>query len=311
MELLNGILYLVLGLLVLIYFMNKCGCRRVEGIEATRRLDLDPIDDGTCVCKNPKWDDLPFGLPNFIKSGNPDWCADKDGKRWPYVATNNLCRSKLNQGQTDCEAHRIERNGEVGEGLCQWNSNYYQYCHALGDGEGINEYGERVADPGCHPGRGGAGHPCDPFHVPEPGWDCDAHGYAVCCDPPRWPRDDGTPYFPWSRPSPSPSPPPSTPSPSPPPSTPSPPPSTPSPSPSPSTPSPSSNPKNINKCKSKATGNPDSCNDNNLCFDQYNKVCNPIGMANYRRGDLDGAKSVCNKVVDPDGFNYEWCGPSS
>ena len=36
MELLNGILYLVLGLLVLIYFMNKCGCRRVEGAYVPR-----------------------------------------------------------------------------------------------------------------------------------------------------------------------------------------------------------------------------------------------------------------------------------
>jgi hypothetical protein len=62
------LLYVVLGLLVLYLFMNKCGCRRVEGLAKG-----DCCDFGETRCDCDGWGVLP--VAGWV-TGNPE-CNEK------------------------------------------------------------------------------------------------------------------------------------------------------------------------------------------------------------------------------------------
>jgi len=147
--------------------MNKCGCRRVEGISVpVGRLDVDPINDGTCVCKNPQWSFGPIGSHGCL-----------DDKGHPHA--HDRCEKRgTNKGQVACETDERAKDHHQ-DGLCSWTTNYYdKYCIESKCGDECPQGMDAVVS--CRQIKGVAG----------------GGNSQKCCYPKHWPRDDdGQPQF--------------------------------------------------------------------------------------------------------------------
>lgn len=279
--------YLVLGLFVLFVlylFMNKCGCRRVEGMIDTKLGQNDNPNDGAkCQCIKE-----PFQMHNW--QGELKWaCVDPS---FPSVRLESECTDNNNKAKSDCNSD-----------FCKWTPPPLKPKEPPYSCIKNRPYRRTIAPPGL------SGIPCargkERCLDTQLGWvckttdECEGENLIVCppppppppkthCSPPAKPchdhpdrcctDGDGTvansnatvgsppekiyPQPPWL--------------------------------------------KAINNCMGKATKNPDSCIDK-LCFDPLNRVCNNVGMKEYHDNDLEGAYHKCINS-GAENYKFHWCG---
>ena len=133
-------LYLVLGLLVLIYFMNKWGCRSVEGFPTLRDENKDQRDRETCAAslKQAFCGDRRFLWPY------DDWWDDikKD-------VTERVNQLKVNGQDLTCQ--ELVYNTDIRTCPYSWSTKCGVKCPA--DAEIVSENGESCGIMGIGGGK--------------------------------------------------------------------------------------------------------------------------------------------------------------